>query len=55
MGHNDALSPHTSAERNVRFPLVERGEAPQVIDARLRDVAARLRIGHVLHKPPAQL
>lgn len=52
---NLALFPHMTAEENVRFPLVERGEAPAVIAARLRDVAAKLHIGHILHKPPAQL
>ncbi|WP_210528265.1 ABC transporter ATP-binding protein [Rubellimicrobium arenae] len=52
---NLALFPHMTAEENVRFPLVERRERPEVIAARLRDVAAKLHIGHILHKPPAQL
>ncbi|NBE09505.1 ABC transporter ATP-binding protein [Paragemmobacter ruber] len=52
---NLALFPHMTAEQNVRFPLVERGEAEAVIGARLKDAAAKLHIGHVLHKMPAQL
>jgi multiple sugar transport system ATP-binding protein len=52
---NLVLFPHITAEESVRFPLVERGERPEVIAARLRDVAAKLQIGHILHKPPAQL
>lgn len=52
---NLALFPHMTAEANVRFPLEERGERPEAIAARVREVAEKLRIGHVLHKPPAQL
>jgi multiple sugar transport system ATP-binding protein len=52
---NLALFPHMTAEGNVRFPLEERRERPEVIAARVKDVAAKLHIGHILHKPPAQL
>ena len=52
---NLALFPHMSAEENVRFPLVERGERPEVIRARVAEAATKLHIGHILHKPPAQL
>ncbi|WP_187970044.1 ABC transporter ATP-binding protein [Aquibium microcysteis] len=52
---NLALFPHMSAADNIRFPLVER-RMPQVqIARRLADVAAKLHIAHILHKPPAQL
>jgi multiple sugar transport system ATP-binding protein len=52
---NLALFPHMTAEGNVRFPLEERREQPKVIAARVKEVAAKLHIGHILHKPPAQL
>ena len=44
-----------TAADNVRFPLVERREAPAKIEARLRDVAEKLHIGHILHKMLGQL
>jgi len=52
---NLALFPHMSARDNVRFPLVERKVAEAEIEKRLADVAAKLHIGHILHKPPAKL
>ncbi len=52
---NLALFPHMTAADNVRFPLVERREAPARIEARLKDAAAKLHIGHILHKMPGQL
>lgn len=52
---NLALFPHMTAADNVRFPLVERGVAEGKIAERLADAAAKLHIGHILHKMPAQL
>jgi len=52
---NLALFPHMSAADNIRFPLVERKVAAAEIGRRLADVAAKLHIGHILLKPPAQL
>ncbi|TIU90752.1 MAG: ATP-binding cassette domain-containing protein [Mesorhizobium sp.] len=52
---NLALFPHMSARDNVRFPLVERRVAEAEIEKRVADVAAKLHIGHILHKPPSQL
>ena len=52
---NLALFPHMSAEDNVRFPLVERRLPEALIASRLAEAAAKLHIGHVLHKHPGQL
>ncbi|NEY91811.1 ABC transporter ATP-binding protein [Tabrizicola oligotrophica] len=52
---NLALFPHMTARDNVRFPLVERGVPAAQITARLEEVAAKLHIGHILHKHPGQL
>jgi len=52
---NLALFPHMTAEQNIRFPLVERKIDKRIIDTRLADVAKKLHIGHILHKPPSQL
>jgi len=52
---NLALFPHMSALDNVRFPLVERRVAEAEIAKRVADVATKLHIGHILHKPPGQL
>lgn len=52
---NLALFPHMTAEQNVRFPLAERRMDEGVIVKRVADVAAKLHIGHILHKSPAQL
>jgi multiple sugar transport system ATP-binding protein len=52
---NLALFPHMSARDNIRFPLVERKVPEAQIERRLADAAAKLHIGHILHKAPAQL
>ena len=52
---NLALFPHMTAKDNIRFPLVERKVAPAEIEKRIADVAAKLHIGHVWHRHPAQL
>ncbi len=52
---NLALFPHMTAMENIRFPLVERRIDPNTIAARVTDVTDKLHIGHILHKPPAQL
>ncbi|RST86404.1 ABC transporter ATP-binding protein [Aquibium carbonis] len=52
---NLALFPHMTARENIRFPLVERKVPAPEIDRRLDEVAAKLHIRHILHKPPAQL
>ncbi len=52
---NLALFPHMTAAGNIRFPLIERGVAADVIAARLDDAAGKLHIGHILHKYPAHL
>jgi multiple sugar transport system ATP-binding protein len=50
-----ALFPHMTARDNVRFSLVERKLSADVIEKRVAEVSAKLHIGHILHKPPAQL
>lgn len=52
---NLALFPHMTAEGNIRFPLAERRVPEATIKARVADAAAKLHIGHILHKHPAQL
>jgi len=52
---NLALFPHLSAGQNIAFPLTERKQARSVIKERVAEVAAKLHIDHLLHKPPAQL
>lgn len=52
---NLALFPHMSTRDNIRFPLTERVEAPDVIDKRVGAVAEKLRITPLLAKMPAQL
>lgn len=52
---NLALFPHMTAADNIRFPLAERHEDPTRIEARLKDAAEKLHIGHILHKMPGQL
>jgi multiple sugar transport system ATP-binding protein len=52
---NLALFPHMTAERNVRFPLVERKVPEDKIRARVAAVAEKLHISHLLHKLPAHL
>ena len=52
---NLALFPHMSAADNIRFPLVERKMPADQVERKLKDVAAKLHIGHILHKAPSQL
>ena len=52
---NLALFPHMTALQNVRFPLVERKIAEDVIAARVDSVTKKLHMQHILHKPPSQL
>lgn len=52
---NLALFPHMSAEENMRFPLRERGIDKATIAKRVDDVAEKLHMKHILHKPPSQL
>lgn len=52
---NLALFPHMTAADNIRFPLIERHQAPAKIEARLKDAAHKLHIAHILHKMPGQL
>ena len=52
---NLALFPHMTAEGNIRFPLAERRTPELTIKARVAEAAAKLHIGHILHKHPAQL
>jgi multiple sugar transport system ATP-binding protein len=52
---NLALFPHLTAGQNLRFPLEERRRPKAEIAARVAAVAAKLRIAHILHKPPALL
>ena len=52
---NLALFPHMTALQNVRFPLVERGIAEDIIRARVDAVTEKLHMTHILHKPPSQL
>jgi multiple sugar transport system ATP-binding protein len=52
---NLALFPHMSARDNVMFPLAERKVPAHIIADRLADVASKLHIAHLLHKPPAHL
>ena len=52
---NLALFPHMSAADNLAFPLVERRTPRAEIDRRLHEVAAKLRISHILEKRPGLL
>jgi multiple sugar transport system ATP-binding protein len=52
---NLALFPHLSAGGNIAFPLVERHVARAEVDAKVKEVAAKLQIGDLLTKPPAHL
>jgi len=50
-----ALYPHKSVRENLAFGLRVRGEAPEGIDARVREAAAALGIEPLLDRRPAQL
>jgi len=52
---NLALFPHMTARDNIRFPLAERKVTETEIERRLDEVAGKLHIRHILHKPPGQL
>jgi len=52
---NFALYPHMSARENIASPLRARGFAAQAIASRVQEVAALLRIEHVLAHLPRQL
>ena len=52
---NLALFPHLTAYDNIAFPLRERRVGGVDVDRRVRAMAATLKLGHVLHKRPAQL
>ena len=50
-----ALYPHISARDNISFPLRAQGDAKEVIDQRVKEVAALLRIEHLLNQRPGNL
>jgi multiple sugar transport system ATP-binding protein len=50
-----ALYPHISARDNISFPLRAQHEAKGVIDKRVKEVAALLRIEHLLNQRPSNL
>jgi multiple sugar transport system ATP-binding protein len=50
-----ALYPHISARENISFPLRAQRESKEVIDQRVKEVAALLRIEHLLNQRPGNL
>jgi multiple sugar transport system ATP-binding protein len=50
-----ALYPHISARDNISFPLRAQGDSKEVIDQRVKEVAALLRIEHLLNQRPGNL
>jgi multiple sugar transport system ATP-binding protein len=50
-----ALYPHISARDNISFPLRAQHESKEVIDKRVKEVAALLRIEHLLNQRPGKL
>jgi multiple sugar transport system ATP-binding protein len=50
-----ALYPHISARDNISFPLRAEGEKKENIDQRVKEVAALLRIEHLLNQRPGNL
>jgi multiple sugar transport system ATP-binding protein len=50
-----ALYPHISARENISFPLRAQGESREVIEKQVREVAALLRIEHLLNQRPGNL
>lgn len=50
-----ALYPHISARENISFPLRAQRESREVIDQRVKEVAAILRIEHLLNQRPGNL
>jgi multiple sugar transport system ATP-binding protein len=52
---NYALYPHFTVFENIAFPLRARGAASAEIDSRVRAAAARVALGPLLERKPAQL
>lgn len=52
---NYALYPHMTVRQNIAFPLRMTKVAPREIDIAVRETAARVGIGHLLDRRPAQL
>ena len=50
-----ALYPHMNVYENIAFPLRMIGSAADIIDASVRDAAAKVRIDHLLERRPGQL
>ena len=50
-----ALYPHISARDNISFPLRAQGESKAEIEQRVKEVAALLRIEHLLNQRPGNL
>jgi multiple sugar transport system ATP-binding protein len=50
-----ALYPHITARDNIAFPLRAQGEKKEAIDKQVKDVAALLRIEHLLNQRPGNL
>jgi multiple sugar transport system ATP-binding protein len=50
-----ALYPHITARENISFPLRAQGESRDVIEQRIQEVAALLRIEHLLNQRPGNL
>ncbi len=50
-----ALYPHISARDNISFPLRAQGESKESIEKRVQEVAALLRIEHLLNQRPGKL
>lgn len=50
-----ALYPHMTVRENMAFGLKVRGEAPERVDAAVRDAASTLAIEHLLDRKPAAM
>ncbi len=50
-----ALYPHLKVADNIAFPLQMRGEKPEIIERRVREIATQLQIDSLLHRRPHQL
>src|SRR5215470_4085603 len=50
-----ALYPHLTAYENIAFPLRATRESRASVDAKVRQVARSLQVGHLLNKRPAAL
>jgi multiple sugar transport system ATP-binding protein len=50
-----ALYPHLTAYENIAFPLKATRESQVAVDQQVREVAAALRIGHLLQRRPSAL